>query len=174
MNEATARIKINKLLERAGWRFFPEGEKPANIRLEQSVQVKQVVLDSLGDDFEKTKNGVMDFLLLDERGFPFIVLEAKSEEQQPLTGKEQARMDRTTTRQLITVLSAWTPQEVLSINARKNPVLHPCLILSPLSDAVFLGTEPVVITLTEGEQRDDEGKIGPSPGISEVAEYQGD
>ena len=73
MNEATARIKINKLLERAGWRFFPDGEKPANIRLEQSVQVKQVVLDSLGDDFEKTKNGVMDFHLLDERGFPLIV-----------------------------------------------------------------------------------------------------
>ena len=91
MNEATARIKINKLLERADWRFFPEGEKPANIRLEQSVRVKQVVLDSLGDDFEKTKNGVMDFLLLDQRGFPFIVLEAKSEEKQPLAGKEQAR-----------------------------------------------------------------------------------
>ncbi len=24
MNEATARIKINKLLEKAGWRFFPD------------------------------------------------------------------------------------------------------------------------------------------------------
>ena len=98
MNEATARIKINKVLERAGWRFFTDREKAANIRLEQRVQIKHVVLDSLGDDFEKTKNGVIDFLLLDERGFPFIVLEAKSEEQQPLTGKEQARMDRTTTR----------------------------------------------------------------------------
>jgi hypothetical protein len=29
--EATARIKINKLLEAAGWRFFPEGTLPANI-----------------------------------------------------------------------------------------------------------------------------------------------
>ncbi len=27
MNEATARIKINRLLENAGWRFFDEGEK---------------------------------------------------------------------------------------------------------------------------------------------------
>ena len=26
--EATARIKINKLLEAAGWRFFPEGTSP--------------------------------------------------------------------------------------------------------------------------------------------------
>ena len=30
--EATARIKINKLLEAAGWRFFREGDAPANIR----------------------------------------------------------------------------------------------------------------------------------------------
>ncbi len=28
--EATARIKINKLLEAAGWRFFQEGDAPAN------------------------------------------------------------------------------------------------------------------------------------------------
>ena len=28
--EATARIKINKLLEAAGWRFFQEGDTPAN------------------------------------------------------------------------------------------------------------------------------------------------
>jgi len=30
--EASARIKINKLLEAAGWRFFPEEGAPANIR----------------------------------------------------------------------------------------------------------------------------------------------
>ena len=29
--EATARIKINKLLEAAGWRFFEEDGKPANV-----------------------------------------------------------------------------------------------------------------------------------------------
>ena len=27
MNEATARIKINKLLEAAGWRFFADGRQ---------------------------------------------------------------------------------------------------------------------------------------------------
>jgi hypothetical protein len=37
--EATARIKINKLLEAAGWRFFPQDGKSANIRLEPSGQV---------------------------------------------------------------------------------------------------------------------------------------
>ena len=35
-NEATARIKINRLLDAAGWRFFAERGKPANICLEQS------------------------------------------------------------------------------------------------------------------------------------------
>ena len=91
MKEATARIKINQLLESAGWRFFPEGDKPANIRLEASVTLKQADLDGLGEDFEKTKTGFIDFLLLDDHGFPFIVLEAKSEDKNPLVGKEQAR-----------------------------------------------------------------------------------
>ena len=91
MNEATARIKINKQLERADWRFFPEGNKPANIRLELSVPLRPPDLDTLGDDFEKAPKGVIDFLLLDSKGFPLIVLEAKSENKNPLTGKEQAR-----------------------------------------------------------------------------------
>jgi len=42
--EATARIKINKLLEAAGWLFFAEGDKPANIRLEPTVQIKSTDL----------------------------------------------------------------------------------------------------------------------------------
>ena len=91
MNEATARIKINRLLEKAGWRFFPEGNEPANIRLEPSVAITQQELDGLGDDFEKTTKGFIDFLLLDSKGFPLLVLEAKSADKQPLVGKEQAR-----------------------------------------------------------------------------------
>jgi len=89
--EATARIKINKLLEAAGWRFFPEGATPANIRLEPSVTIKSSDLEVLGDNFEKTSKGFIDFLLLDAKGFPLIVLEAKSEDKNPLVGKEQAR-----------------------------------------------------------------------------------
>ena len=89
--EATARIKVNKLLEQSGWRFFPEGTSPANIRLESSVTIKSSDLDALGDNFEKAKKGYIDFLLLDAKGFPLIVLEAKSEDKNPLVGKEQAR-----------------------------------------------------------------------------------
>ncbi len=91
MNEATARIKINRLLENAGWRFFDEGEKPANIRLESGVTITTSDLDGFGDNFEKASRGVVDFLLLDDRGRPLIVLEAKSEDKKPLVGKEQAR-----------------------------------------------------------------------------------
>ena len=89
--EATARIKINKLLEAAGWRFFAEGAASANIRLEPSVTLKSSDLDALGENFEKTGKGFIDFLLLDAKGFPLIVLEAKSEDKNPLVGKEQAR-----------------------------------------------------------------------------------
>jgi len=89
--EATARIKINKLLEAAGWRFFVEGKSPANIQLEPSITIKTQDLDALGEDFEKSSKGFIDFLLLNEKGFPFIVLEAKAESKSPLVGKEQAR-----------------------------------------------------------------------------------
>ena len=91
MNEATARLKINRLLEGADWRFFSEGNRSANVQVEPGVALKPSDLDGFGNDFEKTRRGFIDYLLLDERGFPLIVLEAKSEEKQPLVGKEQAR-----------------------------------------------------------------------------------
>lgn len=89
--EATARIKINKLLEAAGWRFLDDANGPANICLEPNVKIATKELDAFGEDFEKTSSGFIDFLLLDPKGFPFIVLEAKSEDKHPLVGKEQAR-----------------------------------------------------------------------------------
>jgi len=57
MKEATARIKINKLLEAAGWRFFPEPGRPANIKLEHTTTLTPAHLDSLGEDFEKASKG---------------------------------------------------------------------------------------------------------------------
>jgi len=89
--EATARIKINRLLEATGWRFFPEGDAQPNIQLEPKVEIKTTDLNALGKDFENTTRGFVDFLLLDRRGFPLIVLEAKAEGKNPLVGKEQAR-----------------------------------------------------------------------------------
>lgn len=90
-NEAAARIKINRLLEEAGWRFFDDAKGAANVVLEPNVKLKEADLKALGDDLEKAANGFIDFLLLDERGKPLIVLEAKSEGKNPLSAKEQAR-----------------------------------------------------------------------------------
>ncbi len=89
--EAKARILINDLLRRSRWRFFDDESGPANIALEAHVKLKKKILEDLGDDFEKTERGFVDFLLLDTKGFPLIVLEAKAEDKNPLVAKEQAR-----------------------------------------------------------------------------------
>lgn len=91
LKEAQARIKINKLLEATGWRFFDDDQGQANIVLEPKVKLTKAAIDALGENFEADGRGFIDFLLLDERGFPLIVLEAKSEDKNPLAGKEQAR-----------------------------------------------------------------------------------
>ena len=88
---AEARLKINRLLEDSGERFFDDAHGPANICLENNVKITQTQLDEFGEDFDKTTNGFVNYLLLDEKGFSLAVLEAKREERQPLVGKEQAR-----------------------------------------------------------------------------------
>lgn len=89
--EASARIKINKLLEEAGWRFEANEKGPANIQLETGVKFAD-----LGDDFENAqtndkRRGAIDFLLLDKDGRALVVVEAKKESIEPLSAKEQAR-----------------------------------------------------------------------------------
>jgi len=51
--EAQARIRINKLLEQAAWRFFPDKNGPDNIICESRI-TKTVYSPSfdLGNDFE--------------------------------------------------------------------------------------------------------------------------
>ena len=89
--EAKARIKINQLLQDAGWRFFDNENGKANVVLESNTKITQKDIDALGENYEKTKNGFIDFLLLDKDGYPLVILEAKSEDKNPLDGKEQAR-----------------------------------------------------------------------------------
>jgi len=84
--EASARIKINKLLEESGWRFETNENGPANIQLEPGIKYSE-----LGDDFEKEVHGFIDFLLLDKDGRSLVVVEAKKESIDPLSAKEQAR-----------------------------------------------------------------------------------
>lgn len=84
--EASARIKINKLLEESGWRFEDDKNGKVNIQLEPGVKYSE-----LGDDFEHEVHGFIDFLLLDKDGRALVVVEAKKESIDPLSAKEQAR-----------------------------------------------------------------------------------
>lgn len=84
--EASARIKINKLLEDSGWRFEADENGAANIQLEPGVKLAE-----LGEDFENEAKGYIDFLLLDKDGRALVVVEAKKESIDPLSAKEQAR-----------------------------------------------------------------------------------
>ena len=76
--EAKARIKINKLLEESGWRLIDDNMGTANVVLENNAKITQHLIDDMGEDYERTSKGYVDYLLLDDRGFPMIVLEAKS------------------------------------------------------------------------------------------------
>jgi len=89
--EAASRIKINKLLEESGWRFFDDENGRANIQLETGSKITKQQLDELGDDFENVTQGYLDYLLIGKDGFPLVVLEAKREGINPLSAKKQSR-----------------------------------------------------------------------------------
>ncbi len=88
-NEPLSRIKINKLLKEAGWRL--NGDDNDNVKLEYEITSTEKESDDFGNEIEKEHKGYVDYLLLDEKDFPLLVLEAKREEKNPLDGKEQAR-----------------------------------------------------------------------------------
>lgn len=90
--EAAARLKINKMLEDAGWRLVDQDSERANVDVETRLNPgEKLYHNDSGDDFELTKGGFIDYLLLDDNQHPIAVLEAKRESISPLSAKEQAR-----------------------------------------------------------------------------------
>ncbi len=89
--EAKARIKINKLLEEAGWSFFDGETEKATILLEHRTKKAKFDNSKLGDDLENAPDGFIDYLLLNELSRPIALVEAKRENIDPLNAKEQAR-----------------------------------------------------------------------------------
>ena len=67
------------MLTDSGWKFFDDELGKANILLENHVKITQLEIDTWGNDYEKTKNGSLDFLLVDSDNKPICVLEAKKE-----------------------------------------------------------------------------------------------
>lgn len=93
------------MLADAGWRFFDENGKKANIQLEPNVKIRRSQLDEMGEDFDTIKNGYVDYLLLDDKSNPLLVLEAKKSSKHPLDGKEQARTYANSLRAKYVILS---------------------------------------------------------------------
>ena len=151
--EATARIKINRLLEEAGWRFFDDEKVPANICLEPNVKITSQKLGAMGENFEETTNGYIDFLLLNPKGFPFIVLEAKSEDKDPLVGKEQARRYARSQNCRFVILSNGNLHYFWDLE-RGNPYLI-TTFPKPASILGYAKTEPDPTKLIEEEIGDD-------------------
>lgn len=89
--EAKARIKINNLLEEAGWSFFDRDTNKANILLEHRTKKAKFDNAKLGEDLENAPDGFIDYLLLNELSRPIALVEAKRENIDPLNAKEQAR-----------------------------------------------------------------------------------
>lgn len=87
--EASARLKINHLLEETDWRFFDNKNGPTNIQPEPNIKMSKANLTGLGENFDKVKNGFVVFPLLDDKNNPFIVLKAQSEDKDPLVGNCQ-------------------------------------------------------------------------------------
>ncbi len=92
-SEAQARITINRLLEEAGWRFLPDARgRRENIICEHRITRRTFSpSQDLGRDFEHAPEGLVDYVLLNTDDRPVGVVEAKRENIDPLTGKEQAR-----------------------------------------------------------------------------------
>ena len=89
--EAKARIKINKLLEGAGWRFFDDEHGKANIDLEHRTKKGKYDNNKLGDDLDNAPDGFIDYLLINNENRPIALVEAKRESIDPLDAKEQSR-----------------------------------------------------------------------------------
>ncbi len=90
--EASARLKINKLLEESGWRLLDTDSNRANVDVETRLNPGESIdIHTVGDDFENIHAGFIDYLLLDDNRQPVAVLEAKRESIPPLSAKEQAR-----------------------------------------------------------------------------------
>ena len=73
MSEASARIIIDKLLMESGW-ILPGSNSKVNVDAELT-----------------NESGRADYVLMDSKGFPLCIIEAKRGLKSPLDGKEQAR-----------------------------------------------------------------------------------
>ena len=147
---------------------------------------------TLAMNFEKVKNGFIDFLLLDEHGKPFIVLEAKSEDKDPLVGKEQARAYAKSNFVKYVILSNgnihyfWNiykgnPQIILSFptyeSVRESKALNadPSRLYNEeiTSDYIAVVREPRYVEAPEYKNPDTTGAVSKRPWFTDDAQIPG-
>ncbi len=90
LKEADSRIKINKLPEDSGWRFFDNEQGRANNILWNHTKINGLHMEMLGEDLGHINNDYVDYLLLYDKSFPLIVLEVKRAGLHPLVGLAHA------------------------------------------------------------------------------------
>lgn len=163
--EANARIKINKLLEEAGWRFFDSDNGKATIKLESSIK-----MDELGEDFEFSKNGYIGFLLTDENQNPLIVLEAKKESLNPLVGKEQARNYAKSQKVKFVLLSNGTIHYLWNIESGNPEQIHFFPTLESIKQYDSYSPDPN--KLVQEEVNDDYVVLTQLPNYKRLPEFQ--
>ena len=92
MSEADARIVIDRLLREAGW--DPEDKSQVKTERPAARRAAFVAEGRQGRDFvtgDTVSAGRTDYVLLDSRGRPLAVIEAKPPDDDPYTAKGQAR-----------------------------------------------------------------------------------
>ncbi|MBA2869447.1 DEAD/DEAH box helicase family protein [Methanococcus maripaludis] len=90
-NESTSRIKIDRLLQEAGWRFFEDEEGPATIFTEYVIPIETAVESKNGTVLKKEYKKA-DYVLCTDNKRPIVVVEAKREGIRPLSAKDQSRI----------------------------------------------------------------------------------
>ncbi len=163
--EAKARIKINKLLEESGWRFFDTDQGKATIKLESSIKMEE-----LGADFEHSKNGFIDFLLVDENQHPMLVLEAKKESLHPLTGKEQARNYALAQKVKFAILSNGTLHYLWNIEIGNPEQIQAFPTLESIKQYYTFNPDP--IKLTEEDVQDDYVVLTQLPTYQQIPKFK--
>jgi type I restriction enzyme R subunit len=165
--EAKARIKINKLLEESGWSFFDTDKGKATIKLESSIK-----MDDLGEDFEHSKNGFIDFLLVDENQNPILVLEAKKESLNPLVGKEQARNYAKSQKVKFIILSNGTLHYLWNIETGNPEQIQVFPTLESIKQYYLFNPEPS--KLVSEQVNDDYVVLTQLPNYKQIPEFQDD
>ena len=162
--EAKARIKINKLLEESGWRFFDSVKGKATIKLESSIK-----MEDLGEDFEHSKNGYIDFLLVDESQNPLLVLEAKKESLNPLVGKEQARNYAKSQKVKFIILSNGVLHYLWNIETGNPEKIQVFPTLESIRQYYLFNSDPS--KLVSEEVNDDYVVLTQLPNYAQIPEY---